>query len=83
MRYIPFIAVATGTLVFGFLAIFGSGGGHGIWIFALFGICLLLTLIGIRDLTQTSHSLRRNYPILANIRFLLEEIRPEIRQYFL
>src|SRR5262249_8949938 len=27
--------------------------------------------------------LRRNYPILANIRFGLEKIRPEIRQYFL
>ncbi len=27
--------------------------------------------------------MRRNYPILANIRFGLEKIRPEIRQYFL
>lgn len=34
-------------------------------------------------LIQTRHSLKRNYPILANIRFLLEGIRPEIRQYFL
>ena len=32
---------------------------------------------------QTKHSLRRNYPILAHIRFMLEKIRPEIRQYFL
>ena len=39
--------------------------------------------IGLWDLLQTKHSLRRNYPILANIRFLLETIRPEIRQYFL
>ena len=27
--------------------------------------------------------MRRNYPILANIRFILEKVRPEIRQYFL
>ena len=84
MRYLPFIAVAFGTLIFGALAGL-SFPLHGFmtWMFAFFGVCFVLTLIGIRDLTQTSHSLRRNYPILANIRFLLEEIRPEIRQYFL
>src|ERR1700742_4974676 len=41
-----------------------------------------LTLLGIRDLTQRSHAVLRNYPISAHIRFLLEEIRPEMRQYF-
>jgi glutamate synthase domain-containing protein 2 len=41
-----------------------------------------LTVLGIRDLTQKSHAVLRNYPITAHIRFLLEEIRPEMRQYF-
>src|SRR4030088_40281 len=41
-----------------------------------------LTLLGIRDLTQKNHAVLRNYPISAHIRFLLEEIRPEMRQYF-
>ncbi len=41
-----------------------------------------LTLLGIRDLMQKSHAVLRNYPISAHIRFLLEEIRPEMRQYF-
>jgi glutamate synthase domain-containing protein 2 len=41
-----------------------------------------LTVLGIRDLTQESHAVLRNYPISAHIRFLLEEIRPEMRQYF-
>ena len=41
-----------------------------------------LTLVGIRDLLQKSHSVLRNYPIAAHVRFLLEEIRPEMRQYF-
>src|SRR5579871_3885727 len=41
-----------------------------------------LTLLGIRDLTQKSHAVLRNYPISAHLRFLLEEIRPEMRQYF-
>ena len=41
-----------------------------------------LALVGIRDLTQTRHAVLRNYPILAHLRFLLEQIRPEMRQYF-
>jgi glutamate synthase domain-containing protein 2 len=48
-----------------------------------FVLALALSAIGIWDMLQTKHSLRRNYPILANIRFMLEKIRPEIRQYFL
>ena len=41
-----------------------------------------LTLLGVRDLLQSSHAVLRNYPISAHLRFLLEEIRPEMRQYF-
>ena len=46
------------------------------------GIFGALTVLGIRDLTQKGHAVLRNYPISAHIRFLLEEIRPEMRQYF-
>ncbi|MBK7519275.1 MAG: FMN-binding glutamate synthase family protein [Gammaproteobacteria bacterium] len=42
-----------------------------------------LSLIGLIDVLQKKQAVRRNYPILAHIRFLLESIRPEIRQYFL
>jgi glutamate synthase domain-containing protein 2 len=42
-----------------------------------------LMSVGLRDLAQTRQSIRRNYPILAHLRFWLEELRPEIRQYFL
>lgn len=41
-----------------------------------------LTLLGIRDVVQKDHAVLRNYPITAHLRFLLEEIRPEMRQYF-
>ncbi len=40
-----------------------------------------LTTLGLGDLIQKRHSVLRNYPILAHLRFLIEEIRPEIRQY--
>lgn len=43
---------------------------------------LPLAALGIWDLVQTKHAVLRNYPILAHLRFILEKIRPEIRQYF-
>ncbi len=46
---------------------------------ALFG---LLSALGLRDLLQTSHAVLRNYPLVGRLRFLLEEMRPEMRQYF-
>jgi len=41
-----------------------------------------LSALGVCDLFQQRHSVLRNYPISAHLRFILEEIRPEIRQYF-
>jgi glutamate synthase domain-containing protein 2 len=41
-----------------------------------------LTLLGLRDIVQKKHAVLRNYPISAHLRFLLESIRPEMRQYF-
>ena len=42
-----------------------------------------LTLLGVYDITQTRHSILRNYPVLGHMRFLFEGIRPEIRQYLI
>ena len=42
-----------------------------------------LTIQGFRDARQTRRSVLRNYPVIGHVRFLLEFIRPEIRQYFL
>ncbi len=41
-----------------------------------------LTALGAHDLMQPRHAILRNYPISAHLRFILEEIRPEMRQYF-
>jgi glutamate synthase domain-containing protein 2 len=53
------------------------------WVLAITLAALALTLLGLWDLVQTRHSIRRNYPLLAHFRFMLEYIRPEIRQYFI
>ncbi len=42
-----------------------------------------LVLLGGYDVRQPGHSILRNYPVLGHMRFLLELIRPEIRQYFI
>ncbi|HVZ10056.1 FMN-binding glutamate synthase family protein [Rhodopila sp.] len=41
-----------------------------------------LTGLGFYDLMQTRHAVLRSYPISAHLRFILETIRPEMRQYF-
>jgi glutamate synthase domain-containing protein 2 len=43
----------------------------------------VLTALGVHDITQKRHSILRNYPVIGHLRFLLEFIRPEIRQYFI
>jgi glutamate synthase domain-containing protein 2 len=41
-----------------------------------------LAFLGTIDLIQPRHAVLRNYPIAAHLRFLLESVRPEMRQYF-
>jgi glutamate synthase domain-containing protein 2 len=54
--------------------------GEAGWAVLLFGGGVLL---GWRDVRQTRHSVLRNYPVIGHLRFLLEFIRPEMRQYFI
>lgn len=76
----------TAWLLSAVLALLGAlawvlGGGGGIGLAALAG--LFLTALGWRDTRQTRHSVLRNYPVIGHLRFLLEFIRPEMRQYFI
>jgi glutamate synthase domain-containing protein 2 len=77
VRYTVWLLAAIATLlgVFSWVA-FGVGGGV-----ALLG--LFFTGLGWRDTRQRRHSVLRNYPVIGHLRFLLEFIRPEIRQYFI
>ncbi len=50
----------------------------------LYGLLFLgLSILGARDVLQSRHAILRNYPVIGHFRFLLEYIRPEMRQYFL
>ena len=52
------------------------------WLLALM-LCTALVALGLHDLRQTRHAVLRNYPVIGHLRFLLEFIRPEMRQYFI
>jgi len=77
IRLSTFIICITGMVVSGFLQFTGITSWHFLLIFSF------LTMVGIHDCLQTKHAILRNYPILGHMRFLLEFIRPEIRQYFI
>lgn len=59
-------------------AVFGPWGW---WIPAV--LFILLLIVGIRDASQRRHAILRNFPLLGRARYFLEEIRPEIQQYFI
>ena len=76
VRYTAFLASVI-LLVFTLLGA-GVTGLSGWWP-VLF---LALSLLGLHDLQQEHHAILRNYPVIGHLRFMLEFIRPEIRQYF-
>ncbi len=47
-----------------------------------FILIIPLILMGLYDYFQKKHAIRRNYPLLGRMRYVLESIRPEIMQYF-
>lgn len=52
--------------------------------FALLYLILFpLVGIGLYDMYQSKHTIKRNFPLLDRMRYLLESIGPEIRQYFI
>jgi glutamate synthase domain-containing protein 2 len=47
--------------------------------FAIIGPIIIL---GVYDLFQTKHSIVRNFPVFGHLRFVMEDLRPKIYQYF-
>ena len=61
------------------LLVFGVGTMPMLLLLAL----VALVAVGVYDLQQPRRSVLRNYPIIGHIRYMLEYVRPEMRQYFL
>src|SRR5882757_1436842 len=51
----------------------------GAWI--AIGALAALIVVAIYDLLQTRHAILRNFPIVGHLRYMLEAIGPELRQY--
>ncbi len=49
----------------------------------LFALVWLLSLLGVRDLVQTRHSVQRAFPVIGHFRWMIELIGPELRQYLI
>ena len=76
VRLLPFALIVT---VFA-LSLWGISQSGLWWIAAI--ISGALTVLGVMDLTQDRSAVRRNYPVIGRVRFLAEDLRPFVRQYF-
>ncbi|MFI4970528.1 MAG: glutamate synthase-related protein, partial [Lysobacterales bacterium] len=74
-RYLAF-GLCVGVCV---LALASWDGGAGMKLLAI--VSGAFVAVGIADLAQKHSTLRRNYPLIAHIRFLFEYVRPMLRQY--
>lgn len=81
-KYIPIRYIPFGLCILAAIASFAALELHrqAYQFMLIFGF---LTLVGIYDLLQTKVAILRNYPVIGHLRFMLEFIRPEIRQYFI
>lgn len=51
-----------------------------LWTFLL---TVPIILLGIYEMIQTHHTIMRNYPIVGRLRYVMEQLRPKIYQYFI
>jgi glutamate synthase domain-containing protein 2 len=54
-----------------------------IWALLLFVVVVPLIGMGVADIVQTKQSIRRNFPLLGRLRYVFEDLRPKIQQYFI
>jgi glutamate synthase domain-containing protein 2 len=77
MRHEVMIGMVLITIAYGVATYFYAPSA---WAAVVIGPVFALAL---RDIFQTEHTILRAFPVLGHARYLLEKIRPEIRQYFI
>lgn len=68
--FITAIAIVAGLCYFSF------------WFALAYIIILPPFLMGLYDVVQTKHAIRKNYPLIGRLRYTMETLRPAIQQYF-
>ena len=51
------------------------------WLTGAVVVVAVLALLAVQDLRQRKHAIRRVYPLLGRLRYLVEMVGPELRQY--
>jgi len=77
-RFLSISVLVVLVVVVGIIAAIGSWAW---WI--IVAVLAVFLAIGIYDLVQKKHSVLRNYPVVGHLRYLLEDLRPELQQYFI
>ena len=78
IRFIPFVV----TIIFAVASVFAVMLVSS-WFWLAAAPLIALSLLGLWDIAQPTHSILRNYPVIGHLRFMAEAIRPEIQQYFI
>ncbi|MCP1198691.1 FMN-binding glutamate synthase family protein [Notoacmeibacter sp. MSK16QG-6] len=75
-RYILLVVAIAGTVLFGLLSFY-----HSLWWTIGFVLSAVGVATGLYDMFQKRHTITRNYPIAARIRWLAYDLRPYLRAY--
>ncbi len=51
------------------------------FLYVVLAVLAVLAGMALVDVVQTKHAIRRNFPLIGRLRYLLEKIGPELRQY--
>jgi glutamate synthase domain-containing protein 2 len=52
-----------------------------VWLVVLGVVVLALVGVAVYDVVQRRHAILRNFPVIGHLRFILEAVGPEVRQY--
>lgn len=52
-----------------------------VWAWVVVAIVAVLGAVATYDLVQRKHAVLRNFPLIGHLRYLLEAVGPELRQY--
>jgi glutamate synthase (ferredoxin) len=53
-----------------------------VWLWIAGVVLLFLALVALHDIRQRPHAVMHNYPVIGHLRYFLEFIGPELRQYW-
>lgn len=74
-QYFVIFAIIAPVVVLGLSMLWSAA----LWLFVPL---ILIIGLGLTDMLQKKHTIRRLYPLFGRFRYLLESVRPEIQQYF-